>query len=79
MTHCSFIFKHLKFYVAAKRREVIMIKIEHLVKNYGSICAVDDISFSVEKGEIIERGSHEDLLELKGRYYELYTGMKELD
>ena len=30
-----------------------MIKIEHLVKNYGSICAVDDISFSVEKGEII--------------------------
>ncbi len=30
-----------------------MIKIEHLVKNYGSICAVDDISFSVEKGEIV--------------------------
>ena len=30
-----------------------MIKIEHLVKNYGSICAVDDISFTVEKGEIV--------------------------
>ncbi len=30
-----------------------MIKIEHLVKNFGSICAVDDISFSVEKGEIV--------------------------
>ena len=30
-----------------------MIKIEHLVKNYGSICAVDDISFNVEKGEIV--------------------------
>ena len=30
-----------------------MIKIEHLVKNYGSICAVDDISFSIEKGEIV--------------------------
>ena len=29
-----------------------MIKIEHLVKNYGNICAVDDISFSVEAGEI---------------------------
>ena len=42
-----------KFYVAENRREVIMIKIEHLVKNYGSICAVDDISFSVESGEII--------------------------
>ena len=33
----------------------------------------------LEKGEIIERGSHDDLLTLKGRYYELYTGMKELD
>lgn len=33
----------------------------------------------LEKGEIIERGSHEDLLDLKGRYYELYTGVKELD
>ena len=32
----------------------------------------------LEKGEIIERGSHEDLLELKGRYYELYTGKAEL-
>ena len=33
----------------------------------------------LEKGRIIERGSHEDLLALKGRYYELYTGVKELD
>ncbi len=33
----------------------------------------------LEKGEIIERGSHDDLLKQKGRYYELYTGMKELD
>ena len=30
-----------------------MIKIEHLVKNYGANCAVDDISFSVESGEIV--------------------------
>ena len=30
-----------------------MIKIEHLVKNYGTHCAVDDISFSVEEGEIV--------------------------
>ena len=33
----------------------------------------------LENGEIIERGTHEQLLELKGRYYELYTGMAELD
>ena len=30
-----------------------MIKIEHLVKNYGNNCAVDDISFEVQKGEIV--------------------------
>ena len=32
----------------------------------------------LENGEIIERGDHDDLLNMKGRYYELYTGMKEL-
>ena len=31
------------------------------------------------KGEIIERGSHEELLEQKGRYYRLYTGQFELE
>ncbi len=30
-----------------------MIKISHLVKNYGSICAVDDISFEIERGEVV--------------------------
>ena len=30
-----------------------MIKIEHLVKNYGANCAVDDISFEVGEGEIV--------------------------
>lgn len=30
-----------------------MIKIEHLVKNYGNFCAVDDISFEVEESEIV--------------------------
>ncbi len=33
----------------------------------------------LEAGKIIERGTHEELLALKGRYYELYTGLKELD
>ena len=35
--------------------------------------------FVLEHGVIIERGSHEDLLAQKGRYYELYTGKVELD
>ena len=33
----------------------------------------------MEHGEIIERGSHEDLLKEKGEYYNLYTGNLELD
>ena len=38
-----------------------------------------DAIMVLENGEIIERGSHEELLEKKGRYYELYMGIKELD
>ena len=30
-----------------------MIKINHLVKNYGNFCAVDDVSFEIGQGEIV--------------------------
>lgn len=33
----------------------------------------------LEQGEIIERGDHEQLLEQKGKYYQLYTGAFELE
>lgn len=33
----------------------------------------------LENGKIIERGEHEQLLEEKGKYYELYTGAFELE
>ena len=33
----------------------------------------------LEKGEIIERGDHEELLRQKGRYYQLATGKSELE
>ncbi len=38
-----------------------------------------DAIMVLEHGEIIERGNHDQLLAQKGRYYELYTGQKELD
>ncbi len=37
-----------------------------------------DCVMVLEQGEIIERGTHEELLEKKGRYYQLYTGAVEL-
>ncbi len=33
----------------------------------------------LEHGEILERGDHQELLDRKGRYYQLYTGQLELD
>lgn len=37
-----------------------------------------DAIMVLEHGEIIERGSHDDLIAQKGKYYQLYTGMFEL-
>ena len=38
-----------------------------------------DVIMVMRNGEIIERGTHESLLEKKGHYYELYTGIVEID
>ena len=35
-----------------------------------------DCIMVLEQGRIIERGSHDDLIEEQGRYYQLYTGNK---
>ena len=37
-----------------------------------------DAIMVLEHGEIIERGSHDDLIAQRGKYYQLYTGMFEL-
>lgn len=42
------------------------------VRNSNAIMVLDH-------GQIIERGSHDELIAQKGRYYQLYTGQFELD
>ena len=58
------------------------------MKNIGTMLIVahrlstimnSDAIMVLEKGRIIERGDHADLLALKGTYYQLYTGAFELD
>ena len=38
-----------------------------------------DVIMVMQNGEIIERGTHESLMEKKGHYFELYTGVVEID
>lgn len=38
-----------------------------------------DVIMVLEHGKIIERGSHDDLIAQKGKYYQLYTGAFELE
>ena len=38
-----------------------------------------DAIMVLENGHIIERGNHDDLIQQKGKYYQLYTGAFELD
>ena len=38
-----------------------------------------DVIMVLEKGRIIERGTHDDLIKQKGQYYKLYTGAFELE
>ena len=38
-----------------------------------------DVIMVMDQGRIIERGNHDDLIAKKGKYYQLYTGMIEMD
>ena len=73
--------------VDTRTERMIEQGMDHLMKNRTTFVIAHRLStvrnanaiMVLEHGEIIERGDHDDLLALKGRYYELYTGKKELD
>ena len=58
--------------IMAQRTTLVIAHRLSTVRNANAIMVL-------ENGQIIERGDHDDLLAQKGRYYELYTGLSELD
>ena len=73
--------------VDTRTERLIEQGMDHLMKNRTTFVIAHRLStvrnanaiMVLENGVIIERGDHDSLLALKGRYYELYTGKKELD
>ena len=49
-----------------------MIKVTGLSKRYGIHLAVNNVSFNIEKGEVIEEGSHEELMKKEGKYSKMF-------
>lgn len=41
-------------------------------------CSLADYIYVFDHGEIVEEGSHEELMKLHGKYYEMYTAQRNL-
>ena len=57
------------------KREKTVIQITHRLAN---VVESDEI-YMMDSGNIVERGTHKELMERKGRYEKMYTAQKELE
>jgi len=67
--------KHIEHGMDRLMKDRTTLVIAHRLSTVRSANAI----MVLEHGEIIERGDHEDLIRQKGRYYNLYTGLSELE
>lgn len=59
-------------------KEIIEGKTAVLISHRIGFARLSDRICIMEKGSIVEEGSHEELMNLKGKYFELFTSQKEL-
>ena len=57
------------------KREKTVIQITHRLAN---VVESDEI-YMMDSGNIVERGTHKELMERKGQYEKMYTAQKELE
>ncbi len=71
--------------IDTRTEQIIQKGMDHLMQGRTSFVIAHRLStvrnadeiMVLENGEIVERGSHTDLLKQKGRYFDLYTGQSD--
>ena len=49
-----------------------LLEVKQLTKHFGGLTAVGDVTLELNEGELVEQGTHKELLEQKGLYSKLF-------